>query len=146
MRLVVGVLASLFLVGGCETIQLRNHTVRQASTLTDMQYEEVLENFAMFAREPDTVPFFVLANKGVTTIQQTETATGGVNWDYVFFGAVGHFINHADKKNLALTGTQQDIDTWNTDSILDPDRLQLMRRAYQKRSGTIAGIPVVIRF
>jgi hypothetical protein len=95
----------------------------------------VLNNFAMFAKEPETMPFYSLANKGVTTIQSTGTATAGINWDYIFFGMAGHFANHADKKSLGLTGTQQDINTWNTDSVIDPDRLQLMRCAYQKALG-----------
>jgi hypothetical protein len=89
----------------------------------------------VFAAEPDTVPFYALPNKGINTIQQTATPSGGVSWDYAFLGTAGKFLNHADKKSLGLMFNQQNIETWNTDSILDPDRLQLMRCAYQRALG-----------
>ena len=45
-------------------------------------------------------------------------------------------VNHADKKNLGLSATQQTVGQWNTDSVLNPDELNLMRCAYQRAVGS----------
>ena len=130
--LLVTILAS---ATGCEAFQLRNRTVRQASTMTDLNYEQVLDNLAMFVSNPDSLPYFSLAPSGVTTIQQTYTPMGSLNWDYAFFGMVGAFKNHLDKKSLSLTANQQNIETWNTITSYYPESLKVMQCAYQKAVG-----------
>ena len=129
------VLGLLLAASGCEALQLRNHVVRQAATLTDIQYQQVLDNLAMFRQDPAALPYFSLAPKGIVTIQLTDGAAAGLGWDYNFLGTAGKFLNHADKKNVGVNATQQTVGQWSTDSILNPDELSLMRCAYQRAVG-----------
>ena len=46
--LVVGVACAT----GCTTGRLRQRTINQASTLPELQYQQVLNNLASFSREP----------------------------------------------------------------------------------------------
>lgn len=129
------VLGLLLAAAGCEPLQLRNHVVRQAATLSDIQYQQVLDNLAMFRQNPASLPYFSLAPTGSVQIQQVDAASGGVNWDYAFLGSAGAFINHADKKTLGLMASQQTVGAWATSSVLNPDELSLMRCAYQRTVG-----------
>ncbi|HVS37255.1 MAG TPA: hypothetical protein VMS17_16965 [Gemmataceae bacterium] len=134
MRVRLAALGLLVLAAtGCEAVQLRNHVVKQAATLTDIQYQQVLDNLAMFVQDPAALPYFSLTPTGSVGIQQTGTASAGVNWDYL--GAGSAFINHADKKNLGLMGNEQAIGQWSTSSLLNPDELTLMRWAFQRALG-----------
>lgn len=128
-------LGLLISAAGCQAVQLRNRVVKQASTLSDIQYQQVLDNLAMFSHEPASLPHFSLTPTGLVTIQQTESASGGLNWNYTFFGAAAQFVNHLDKKSLGVTAQQQNIGQWNTHSVLNPDELGLMRCAYQRAVG-----------
>jgi len=41
---------------GCTDAQLRRSTVRQASTLSELQYQQVLENLATLCVDPNVLP------------------------------------------------------------------------------------------
>ncbi len=135
MRYRLAALALLLAAAGCESLQLRNHVVQQAATLSDISYQQVLDNLAMFRQEPAALPYFSLAPHGIVTIQQTAGGSGEVDWDYIFLGTAGPLVNHLDKKTLGLNATQQTVGQWSTDSVLNPDELSLMRCAYQRALG-----------
>ncbi|OAI41502.1 hypothetical protein AYO40_00265 [Planctomycetaceae bacterium SCGC AG-212-D15] len=137
MRLCIYGCLCVLLLSGCEAAQLRNKTVRQAATLSDLQYKQVLDNLAMFQADPGAMPFYLLTPAGVTTIQQTVTPSGSINWDYTFIGTLGRFAQHADKKSLALMLNQQDIGTWNTIPTYFPENLKVMQCAYRKAIGHV---------
>jgi hypothetical protein len=125
----------LLLCAGCNALQLAHSTVRQSSKLTDMQYQQVLENLAMLSAEPGALPWFNKATGGKTTIQQTGQASGGLNWDYLAGAKAATFLNHLDKKNLGIQATQQNVGEWDTTPEINPDKLRLMRCLYLRALG-----------
>ena len=48
----------VFLFTGCQHLQLQRNTLRQASTLTDLEYDQVLTNLAMIRNTRDAMPYF----------------------------------------------------------------------------------------
>ncbi len=109
MRARLIALGLLLAASGCEAVQLRNHVVEQAATLNEIQYQQVLDNLAMFVQDPAALPYFSLTPGGSAQIQIVEGGSAGLNWDYTFLGTVGKFINHADKKNIGLTKSRHTV-------------------------------------
>src|SRR2546425_10258426 len=68
-------------LNGCATpVALRNDTVRTTNTLTDLQYQQILDNVARFHADPDTVPSFAVTTAG--TVSVLDTTGAGVSPTY----------------------------------------------------------------
>lgn len=122
------------LIAGCQHLSLRNHTERQARTLTELQYSQVLDNIALFTQNPNALPFFSVAGQGQTSNNYAPAPTGGLNWDLLNFNN-GPPLFFFDKANVGITATFTSNEGWNTVSVLNPDALLLMRCVYQKVVG-----------
>ena len=76
MRAVLVILAvGLACLTGCTTGRLRQRTINQGSTLPELQYQQVLDNLALFAANPASLPWHVNLREGTTQI--TDSVTGG---------------------------------------------------------------------
>src|SRR5207249_7870315 len=53
---------------GCTHCQLSRSTVRQAGTITDLHYTQVLGNLAAFHCNPDVLPHFAVVGTGGTAV------------------------------------------------------------------------------
>ena len=53
---------------GCTHCQLSRSTVRQAGTVTDLHYQQVLGNLAAFHCNPDVLPHFAVVGTGGTAV------------------------------------------------------------------------------
>ena len=65
---------------GCTHNQLRRSTLNTSSTLTEMQYQQVLDNLAMFVQNSGSLPFFALNSKGNVQISDSLAANGSLNF------------------------------------------------------------------
>ena len=119
---------------GCQSIQLENHTLRQAKTLTDLQYKMVLDNLAMIDQNPAALPYFSAAGTGLTNIQQSANANFSPSVD-LLLNPAKIYRYYSDKFGYGGTATQTNLEQWTTASILNPDELDLMRCAYRKTLG-----------
>jgi hypothetical protein len=134
MRPFFVMLALVASVTGCQHIELRNHALRQAGTLTDLQYKQVLSNVAMFYDNPNSLPYFSATGSGSTTVTDTVNPSAGLNWDKQF--SSGKFFPFQfDKASGSLSVTNSAVEGWSTASILNPDALLLMRCVYQMTVG-----------
>ena len=66
-------------VTGCTTGRLRQRTINQGSTLPELQYQQVLDNLALFATNPASLPWHVNLREGTT--QVTDSLSGGAAVD-----------------------------------------------------------------
>lgn len=62
---------SLLAQTGCTHRQLRYDNVMQARTLTTIYEQQVLDNLAMFAQSPDSLPFFAVPGAGSASVTDT---------------------------------------------------------------------------
>ncbi len=132
------------LFAGCQSVMLRERTVGQATTITDIYYEQVMNNIAMHAANPEALPYFSYPGAGVNTIQRTLTGNYTPGWDLVQLATLGPAVAAAkayhylfDKQSAEVSASSQNAETWNTVSTTDPDKIQLMKFAYEKVFGVI---------
>jgi hypothetical protein len=106
---------------GCANQQLKLSTIRQTSTLPDVQERQVIENFARLASNSGNLPFFAVANQGSASVSDE--------------GATGFAINAVSKAfpvwNISAASANRSItENWQLVPENNPDRLKAMRAAY----------------
>src|SRR5262245_57320140 len=77
VKLLVGL---IFTLGGCTQLALRNNTAQTTNTLTELQFQQVLDNVARFQDNPDTVPAFAVVTAG--TVAVNDQAGAGLSATY----------------------------------------------------------------
>jgi hypothetical protein len=122
---------------GCMTTQLRNRMNEQASSIPDVYYQQVLNNLAMIASEPERMPYFSDPQTSTVSITQSANVSYGVNWDLITLTTAGRFFGQylLDKQSATLTGGQADRGQWAGLTSNDPDKLFTMRAVYRKAAG-----------
>jgi hypothetical protein len=118
----------LFFIGlacstGCTTGRLRQRTTNQGSTLPELQYQQVLDNLAQFARSPDSLPWHVNLKEGTT--QVTDSISGGAALD------TGPPVTWFPQ----LLGSRTAVAQWGMAPVIDPTELRLLRIAYRRAHG-----------
>jgi hypothetical protein len=120
MRPCLGLALAVVLASGCTHTQLRNSTLEQLATVSDLRYLEVLDNLARVAANPGTLPYFAVIDAGTTQVQDALNPSGSLTWDP--HGLTQEMLNLNASRTLA--------DQWTVSPIKDPDRLEAMRCAY----------------
>lgn len=59
----------LLVAAGCTHVSLRDNTVKTTGTLADLNYQQVLNNVAVFVAAPAALPSFALVNAGTVSVQ-----------------------------------------------------------------------------
>jgi hypothetical protein len=105
---------------GCTHIKLQGKTISQGSTLSQLQYQQVLDNIAMFACDPNSLAWHVKVTGGVVQVSDQGNAA-------VVPAAVG-------SAQLApnIGGSRNILEQWNLDTVIESDDLTLLQLAYQK--------------
>jgi hypothetical protein len=120
MRPVLLILLALSAASGCANQQLRFSTLRQTSTLADIQETQVIENFARLAANPGSLPFLSVANSGSATVSDEGTASLSFTGAHKIFTAGTYGLGAS--RNVALN--------WGLAPLNNPDRLKAMKAAY----------------
>ena len=107
-------------IAGCANQQLRYSTLKQTSTLADIQEAQVMENFARLAANPGALPFLSLANSGSATV--TDEGSGSLS----FVGAARAFTSGT----YGLSADRSVALNWGLAPMNNPDRLKAMKAAY----------------
>ncbi|HVU88190.1 MAG TPA: hypothetical protein VHD36_12800 [Pirellulales bacterium] len=116
----LGCALALISLCGCTAARLGSRTVSQAGTLSDLQYQQVLDNLAMFSCSPDSLAWHVRVNGGLVQIADQGQGFIGAN-----LGGPGYVAPNV--------GAQTNIlHQWNVDPVIDPDDLSLLQLAYRK--------------
>jgi hypothetical protein len=120
-------------LSGCAThLALRNDTVRTTNTLTDLQYQQILDNVARFHDDPDTVPSFAVATAGTVSIADQQSA--GVSPTYsptLTFQQQGGGALPILSLLFPLTAQRAVTENWSLTPITDADNLRRLRCAYR---------------
>jgi hypothetical protein len=116
----VAILATL-LASGCANQQLRISTVRQSTSLPDVEESQVIVNFARLAANPGDLPFFSVVNQGTATVTDTGSASLAVTAIHKAFPSWSVTPASASR---AIT------ENWQLVPEINPDRLKAMRAAY----------------
>jgi hypothetical protein len=124
MRRIILALAALALVSGCATDRLRQRTVRQGGTLPELQYQQVLDNLALFSTNPAAIPGHVNLREGTTQI--TDSISLGAAVD----------IGPPTETLPQIIGSRTAVAQWGGAPVIDSLVLRLLRIAYRRAHGS----------
>jgi hypothetical protein len=96
-------------------------------TLTDLRYQQVLNNLAMVAKDPAMLPYYVVITDGTASVTDTGTANNNLTWG--FTGGPSRASSNSEM--LGLMGSRAISENWTLGPLHDPDRLEAMRCVYQ---------------
>ena len=132
MRRAVLLIGLLLTLSGCTHIALRNDTVRTTNTLTDLQFQQVLDNVARFHDNPDTVPSFAVTTAGTVSILDTTGA--GLSPTYsptLTFQQQGGGALPILSLLFPFSASRSVTENWSLTPITDADNLRRLRCAYR---------------
>ena len=100
--------------------------------MTDLYYDQILANIAMLASHPASLPYFSVPQTGQNSTQFSLNINYTPTWDLIT-GTTSRYLGRyvLDKQSAAATGGDTNIETWNTNPTIDPDKILLMRYAYE---------------
>jgi hypothetical protein len=108
---------------GCTTGRLRQRTINQGSTLPELQYQQVLNNLALFAANPASLPWHVNLREGTTQI--TDSITAGSLVD----------LGPPAVTQPQVFGSRTAVAQWGMSPVIDATELRLLRIAYRRAHG-----------
>lgn len=131
-HLVPGMIGILISLSGCTHLALRDDTVKTTNTLTELQFQQILDNVARFEHHHDTLPSFAVATSGTVSI--ADSAGGGISPTY---SPTLTFQNQANGALPILSilfpfSAQRAVtENWSLTPITDADNLRRLRCAYR---------------
>jgi hypothetical protein len=133
MRAWLAVLAPLLATSGCQThLTLRDSTVCTAGTLTDLNYQMVLNNVALFVANPSSLPSVSVINAGTVTVgdQKAFSASATYSPTLTFAQQGGGALpiltllfNPSAQRNVT--------ENWSLAPVTDIDNLRRIRCVFQ---------------
>ncbi len=111
---------TLMLACGCTHIKLQRNTVHQGSTLSELQYQQVLENLAMFSCDPNVLAWHLKVTGGLVQVADQ--------------GGAALVPSNVSNPLLApnIAASRNLLGQWNVDAVVESDGLELLQLAYQK--------------
>jgi hypothetical protein len=110
---------------GCTSQRLQINTVSQAKTVGDLQYQQVLDNLAMFRLNPAALPSLVSLKTGASQVGDT----GSLG----FLGVAG--LDSKFGSSPTVSGTRTVVDQWGSSPVTDDNNLLLVRKAFRSALG-----------
>lgn len=128
---VVVLVASLAV--GCRTHRsLRDNTLRTTGTLTDLNYQQVLENLARFHVNPATMPSLAVVNAGTVNVTDQKSVNTSATYAPTITFAQQFGSGLPILSTLLSPGGSRNItENWSLAPVTDIDNLRRIRCAYQ---------------
>lgn len=129
-RLGLGCILFVPVLAGCTTTRfLDRNVVRQSSSLTDLMYQQVLDNVALFVNRRGTLPHIAVIGDGTAQAQDSGTGGATFNWNASSFTGA----------SLPLSASRQLMENWKLQPVMTAGRLRRLRCAFQ----FVFGAPVI---
>jgi hypothetical protein len=122
---IILVALTLSFLPGCTHLALERRTVNQASTTTDLQYRQVLDNIAMFSCNPNTLPWHL--NLQTASVQVSDQGTGTF-----LESIIGIRSPYSLTLTPSLNAQRGVLNQWGGVPTIDSEPLDLLVLAYQK--------------
>ncbi len=123
----------ILLLGGCQThLCLRDNTVCTVATLTDLNYQQVLDNLAMLVSNPSALPSIAVINAGTVTVADQKTANANATYAPTLAysqqaGAGLPILSLLFDPSVSRNVTEN----WSLVPVTDVDNLRRIRCAYE---------------
>src|SRR5262249_2045959 len=132
MRAVTMLLVACPLLGGCQShFVLLDNSVKMTETLTDLNYQQVLNNVAMFVHNPSTLPSFAAISRGTANVADQKAYNGNANYaPTLLFSQQGGGALPILTLLFNPSLQRQVTENWSMVPITDTDHLKRMRCAF----------------
>jgi hypothetical protein len=127
------VLAILLATCGCQTHRaLCDNTLRTTGTLTDLNYQQVLNNVAMFVANPSSLPSVAVINAGTVTVADQKTFNTSATYSPTLtFAQQGGGALPILTLLFNPSGQRIVTENWSVAPVTDVDNLRRIRCAFQ---------------
>jgi hypothetical protein len=105
---------------GCVHLKLERTAVSQGSTISDIQYQQVLDNLAHFACDPNSMAWHVKLTGGLVQVADQGNAA-------VLPSGAGNTL-----VSPSVAVSRNVLGQWNVEPVIESDDLELLQLAYQK--------------
>ncbi len=113
---------------GCTNLALHRQTLQQAESLTDLRYQEVMENLAMIAANPATLPSFSSIYAGTADVSDTVSGNSVTTLTRALSKPVGSATNiSSESTDVMFSRTVKE--NWTLDPVVVPEKLRALRAA-----------------
>jgi hypothetical protein len=124
--------------GGCQQTVVQTRANKLVGTVSDLYYEQVLDNLAMSIARPDILPYFGVPAQAVHVNARAFTAGYTPMWDLINTGSLlqgfmGRYF--FDRQGASLQGQVANQEAFQLQPVSNPNRLLLMQAAFQRASG-----------
>jgi hypothetical protein len=117
---------------GCMNQQLRFSANRTIKTLPDLQYQQVVDNLAMIAANPDFLPYLAVAGQGSVQVTDNRSSSLGLKIPLV----------PQTPEDLILGASRNVTGTWSLGTITSPEKIRDMQTLYREAvRGSLRGEP-----
>ncbi len=133
MRTGAFLLAILPAFAGCQThLFLRNNTACTTDTLTDLNYQQVMDNLARFVHNPSSMPSIAIINAGTVTVGDQKSFSANATYAPTLTfpqqnGAGLPILSLLFNPSASRTLTEN----WSLMPVTDIDNLRRIRCAFQ---------------
>jgi hypothetical protein len=133
MSVLATVLVASLVTSGCQThLALRDNTLRTTNTLTDLNYQQVLNNVAMFVANPSFLPAVAVINAGTVTVaDQKSYNTSATYSPTLSFAQQGGGALPILTLLFNPSGQRNVTENWSLSPVTDIDNLRRIRCAFQ---------------
>ncbi len=114
---------------GCTSVALKRATVSHANSSTDLRYQEVIENLAMSAANPDILPAYSSIYAGTTDINDNVRATSASVWARTALQHPLRFTQFFSTQTADFLGSRAVKSNWTLDPTVVPEKLRAMQAA-----------------
>jgi hypothetical protein len=125
-------------LSGCATHRLlKKNTVAVNATLSDIYYEQVLNNVARFEANPASMPSFAMVTAGTVNIQDQNSAGISPTYSPTLTRAMQGGGALPILSLLFQTNTSRSVtENWSTTPVTDSDNIRRMRCAFELLVGS----------
>jgi hypothetical protein len=113
---------------GCTMMSLERHTLAQTESAIDLRYREIMDNLAMVACDPASLPAYSSIFAGTIQITDQQQLVSTTAWQHVISKPIQDgFSSEAMNPVVSRTVFQN----WTLDPIVVPEKLEAMRACCQ---------------
>ena len=114
---------------GCTAVALKQATLAHANSAMDLRYREVVENLAISAASPHTLPAYSSIYAGTTDVNDNLRATSATIWVRAALTHPLRYVQYFSTQSADFIGSRAVKSNWTLDPAIAPEKLRAMRAA-----------------
>jgi hypothetical protein len=131
MKVWILALASV-LCAGCTMVSLQRETLGQSGTVIDLRYREIMDDLAMTAHDPSSLPAFSTIFVGTSQVADTGQIGASAVWQHVVPVSSTSVIQNGLQSEIVSPQVNRTIlQNWSLDPIIVPEKIEALRCACQ---------------